>query len=39
MAGKMAHQVKVLATKADNLSSIPKVYTVEGKNQFPRIVF
>lgn len=30
----MAH-VKVLATKLDDLSLIPKIYMMEGEDQFP----
>lgn len=31
-AGKMAQRVEVLATKPDNLSSIPVTSMVEGEN-------
>lgn len=30
---QIAHQVRVLAAKHDNLSSIPKTHVVEGKNR------
>lgn len=33
-AGEMAQQVKGLATKPDDLSSVPGAYMVEGENQF-----
>ena len=33
--GEMAQWVKALATKSDNLSSIPSTHTVEEENQFP----
>lgn len=31
----MAHQVKVLAVKPDDLSSIPRTYMIEGEMQLP----
>ena len=33
--GKVAQQVKALATKPDSLSVIPRTYMVEGMNQLP----
>ena len=32
----MAQGIKVLATKPDDLSSIPRVYMAEGENQLPQ---
>ena len=32
---KMARQVKTLAAKPDDLSSIPRAHRVEGENQSP----
>lgn len=34
----MAQQVRVLATKSDNLSSVPQTHMVEGKKQRPKVV-
>ena len=38
-ANKMAHQVKTLATKPDDLNLIPGTLMVERENQLPQIVF
>lgn len=35
----MAQPAKTLATKPNNLSSIPRVRMVEGEKRFPHIVF
>lgn len=37
-AEEMALQGKPLATKADDLRSIPTTHTVEGKKQPPKVV-
>jgi hypothetical protein len=37
-AGKTAEQVKVVAAKADDLSSVPRTVIVEGQNQLPQVV-
>jgi hypothetical protein len=34
----MAQQVKVIATKANDLSSIPGTCLVEGEKDFPQVV-
>lgn len=36
-ASEMAHQVKLLVTKPDILSSSPRTYTIEGENWLPHI--
>lgn len=36
-ASKMVQRVKVLATKLDNMSSIPRPHMVEGKTQLLQI--
>lgn len=38
-AGEMAQMVKVLATKADNLSSILRTHMVEGENYSCKLFF
>jgi hypothetical protein len=35
---EMAQRAKVLATKPDDLSSIPGTYLVEGENPLPKVV-
>jgi hypothetical protein len=35
---KMAQQIKVLAAKPDNLSSIPGTHNVEGENRLYKVV-
>lgn len=35
---KTAHLVQVLATNPDNLSPIPKIHMVKGKNRVPQAV-
>ena len=37
-ASEMAQQVKVLASKPDNLSSIPETSVMEGENQLYKVV-
>ena len=37
-AGVMVQQIKMLATRADDLSLIPRSYMASGENQFPQIV-
>ena len=37
-AGEMAQAVKVLATKSDYLSSVPKTHMVKRKNLFMKVV-
>lgn len=37
-AGERAQQLQVLAAKPDNLSSVPKVYRMGGKNGVPEVV-
>ena len=37
-AGEIAEPAKALATNSDDLSSIPRTYTVEGENQLPQVV-
>lgn len=37
-AGKMAKEVKVLAAKADDLSSVPGTHTLGRENRFSYIV-
>lgn len=37
-AGKAVQSVKVLATKPDSLSSIPRNHVVEGENQLRQVV-
>lgn len=38
-AGKMSQWVKVLVTKANDLSLIPKIHIVDGGNEFLQAVF
>lgn len=38
-AGELAQRVKVLAAKADDLSSISGAQTVEGDNQSPKLSY
>lgn len=37
--GNMAQRVKVCATKPDDPSLIPRIYTVEGENSLLQVVF
>lgn len=38
-ASKMSQWVKVLATLSDDLSSVPRIHTVQGENQVQKGVF
>lgn len=35
----MAHVVKTLASKPEDLSSVPKIHIVKGKDQFLQVLF
>lgn len=37
LAGKMAQQIKVLADKSEDLSSIPRVHMVKRENQLCKL--
>lgn len=38
LVGKMALQIKVLAIRADNSSSAPRTYVVEGQSRLLKVV-
>lgn len=35
---ELVQGIKVFAAKPEDLSSIPRTHTVEGKNQLPKVV-